>query len=275
MLQIFLLGSGMLDLYSKKITDISLDSLKNLAGLTSFPICVCGGWAVYFTINDLFKEQKNRDYIGSQDIDIGFYLAPMMTKTELENTDLFKTLDILESNGFKPEGFRYKKEIEYTQQVIKDEKLKNKEFVLYIDILVNSYPPSLYDIYPNCFFEVPLIEQVYSSIKYQVKISSVSDNLFIPTREIIAAMKVQSLPSRGDAFHKKVKDLCDLYSLLWFSKKTVKENIEDMLNFIDVNSIKRLKNSINKNIVSECEGYLGEPKGSLNTVLNDLYKYNL
>jgi hypothetical protein len=197
----------------------------------------------------------------------------MMTKTELESTSLFKMLNILESNGFKPEGFRYKKEIEYTQQVIKDEKQKNKEFVLYIDILVNSYPPSLYDIHPNCFFEVPLIEQVYSSIKYQVKISSVSDNLFIPTREIITAMKIQSLPSRGGAFHKKVKDLCDLYSLLWFSKKSVRENIDDVLNFIGVNSIKRLKYGINKDIISACEGYLEEPKGSLNTVLNDLYKY--
>ena len=198
-----------------------------------------------------------------------------MTKTELESTNLFKMLNILESNGFKPEGFRYKKDIEYTQQVTKDEKLKNKDFVLYVDILVNSYPPSLYDIHPNCFFEVPLIEQAYCNNKYQVKISSITNNLFIPTREILAAMKIQSLPSRGDAQHKKIKDLCDLYSLLWFSKKTVKENIEDMLNFIDVNSIKRLRNSINKKIVSTCERYLGEPKGSLNTVLNELYKYNL
>lgn len=262
-------------MYDKTITNISLDTLKILADLTKFPICVCGGWAVYFTINDRFKEQKNRDYIGSMDIDIGFYLASMMTKTELENTDLFKTLDILESNGFKPEGFRYRKDIAYSQIGIKDEKDKNKTFALYVDILVNSYPPSLYDIHPNCFFEVPLIEQVYCNKKYQVKISSITDNLFIPTREIIAAMKIQSLPSRGDAHHKKIKDLCDLYSLLWFSKKTVKENIDDMLNFINISSIKRLKNSINKKIVSECEGYLGEPKGSLNTVLNDLYKYNL
>jgi len=263
----------MLDLYNKKITNISLDSLKALADLTSFPICVCGGWAVYFTINELFKEQKNRDYIGSQDIDIGFYLAPMMTKTELESTILFKMLNILKSNGFKPEGFRYKKEIKYSQLDIKDEKQKSKDFVLYVDVLVNSYPPSLYNIYPNCFFEVPLIEQVYSNNKYQVKISSISNKLFVPTREIITAMKIQSLPSRGNSNHKKIKDLCDLYSLLWFSKKSVHENIDDVLNFVDVNSIKRLKDSINKDIILASEGYLEEPKGSLNTVLNDLYKY--
>ena len=197
-----------------------------------------------------------------------------MTKSELESTNLFKVLKILESNGFKPEVFRYRKDITYVELGIKkDDTDKNKTFSLYVDILVNSYTPSLNDIYPNCFFEVPLIEQVYSNAKYQVKLSSLSDALFIPTREIIAAMKIQSLSSRGDAHHKKVKDLCDIYGLLWYSKKSVNEIIDNVLNFIDVNSIDRLRDSINKNLILECEGYLGESKGSLNTVLNDLYKH--
>ncbi|MBS3802584.1 MAG: hypothetical protein KGY65_07535 [Candidatus Thermoplasmatota archaeon] len=37
-----------------------------------------GGWAVYFTINEIFKQKKKRDYIGSQGINIGFSLFPMM-----------------------------------------------------------------------------------------------------------------------------------------------------------------------------------------------------
>jgi hypothetical protein len=260
-----------MNLYDERFTNISLDTLKTIADLTNFPICICGGWAVYFTINDIFKEQKNRDYIGSQDIDIGFSLKPMMTKSELESTNLFKTLTILESNGFKPDGFRYRKDIAYAKLGTKDDTDKNKVYVLYVDILVNSYPPSLYDIYPNCFFEVPLIEQVYNNIECQVNISSISDNLFIPTREILIAMKIQSLPSRGDAHHKKIKDLCDLYGLLWFSKKSVDETIEDVLHFMNVHSIERLRDTVNKDLMSECEGYLGEPNGSLSTVLNIIY----
>jgi hypothetical protein len=197
----------------------------------------------------------------------------MMTKSELESTNLFKVLKILESNGFKSEGFRYRKDIAYTELVIKDDSDMNETFALYVDILVNSYPPSLYDIYPNCFFEVPLIEQVYSNVKYQVKLSALSDDLFIPARGIIAAMKIQSLSSRGDAHHKKVKDLCDIYGLLWFSNKSVNKIIDNVLNFIDVNSIERLKDSVDKDLMSECERYLGEPKGSLNTLLNDLYNH--
>ena len=211
MLQISWLGSGILNLYDERITKLSLDNLITISDLTNFPICVCGGWAVYYTINDIFKEKKNREYIGSQDIDIGFSLKPMMTKTEFKSTNLFKTLKILESNGFEPEGFRYRKDVAYGKLGIEDDMEKNETFALYVDILVNSYPPSLNDLYPNCFFEVPLIEQVYNNTKHQVKMSSISDNLFIPTREIIIAMKIHSLPSRGNVRHKMVKDICHLY----------------------------------------------------------------
>jgi hypothetical protein len=248
-----------------------LDNLKIIADLIDFPICVCGGWAVYYTINDIFKERKNRDYIGSQDIDIGFSLKPMMTKSELESTNLLKTLKILKSNGFKQEGFRYRKDIAYDVPGDIDDKEKNETFSLYVDILVNTYPPSLNDIYPNCFFEVPLLEQVHNNTEYQVKISSISDDLFIPTREIIAAMKIHSITTRGEAHHKKVKDLCDIYGLLWYSEKSITEIIDAVLNFINLNSIERLRDTIDKTLMSECESYLGESKGSLNTVLNDLY----
>lgn len=218
------------------------------------------------------KNKKNRNYIGSQDIDIGFFLKPMMTKSELESTNLFKTLKILEANGFKPEGFRYRKDVAYAEIGVKDKIEKDKEFVLYVDILVNSYPPSLNDIYPNCFFEVPLIEQVYNDSKNQIKISSISNNLFIPIREIIIAMKIHSLPTRG-VRHKMVKDLCDLYGLLWYSQKSLKETIEDIDKYLENNSIKSLKNKIDTTLMKECEGILGEPKGSMNTVLNELYNH--
>ena len=195
----------------------------------------------------------------------------MMTKSELESTNLFKTLKILESNGYRPEGFRYRKDVAYAELGIEDDMEKNETFTLFVDILVNSYPPSLNDLYPNCFFEVPLIEQVYNNTKYQVKISSISDNLFIPTREIIIAMKIHSLPTRGNIRNKMVKDLCDLYGLLWYSPKSLKEITKELPKFLEGNSLEQLKNTIDSALMKECEAILGEPKGSMNTVLNDLY----
>jgi len=197
----------------------------------------------------------------------------MMTKSELESTNLFKTLKILESDGYRPEGFRYRKDVAYAELGIEDDMEKNETFALYVDILVNSYPPSLNDLYPNCFFEVPLIEQVYNNTKYQVKMSSISDNLFIPTREIIIAMKIHSLFTRGNIRHKMVKDLCDLYGLLWYSPKSLKEITKELPKFLEGNSLEQLKNTIDSALMKECEAILGEPKGSMNTVFNDLYNH--
>ena len=259
-------------LYDERITKLSLDNLITLSNLIDFPICVCGGWAVYYTVNDVFKGKKNREYIGSQDIDIGFSLKPMMTKSELESTNLFKIMRILESNGYRPEGFRYRKDVVYAKLDIEDHMEEDGTFALYVDVLVNSYPPSLNDLYPNCFFEVPLIEQVYNDTQYQVKMSSISDNLFIPTREIIIAMKIHSLPTRGIR-HKMVKDLCDLYGLLWYSPKSLEEIAKESAKFLEGNSLEKLKNKIDSALMKECEVILGEPKGSMNTVLNDLYNH--
>ena len=123
------------------------------------------------------------------------------------------------------------------------------------------------------FFEVPLIEQVYNNTKYQVKMSSISDNLFIPTREIIIAMNIHSLPSRGNVRHKMFKDLCDLYGLLWCSPKSLKEITKELPKFLEGNSLEQLKNKIDSSLMKECEVILGESKGSMNTVLNDLYNH--
>jgi len=180
----------------------------------------------------------------------------MMTKSELESTNLFKTLKILESDGYRPEGFRYRKDVAYAELGIEDDMEKNETFALYVDILVNSYPPSLNDLYPNCFFEVPLIEQVYNNTKYQVKMSSISDNLFIPTREIIIAMKIHSLSTRGNIRHKMVKDLCDLYGLLWYSPKSLKEITKELPKFLEGNSLEQLKNTIDSALMKECEAIL-------------------
>jgi hypothetical protein len=58
----------------------------------------------------------------------------------------------MESNGYKPKRFRYRKDVSYTKLNIKDNMEKNETFALYVDVLINSHPPRLNDLYPNCFF---------------------------------------------------------------------------------------------------------------------------
>lgn len=269
MLQIDLSGSGILTLYDEKITDASFKNLNQILKLVDFNICICGGWAVYFTVNKYFQKIKNRNYIGSQDIDIGFSLKPMMGKTELVSTDLFKMIKILEENGYKPSMFGYKKDISFNDTKTKKEDRTEDNFTLYVDILVNSYPQSYQDISPQSFFEVPLIEKVYKNRHFQVKLPEISEYLIIPTREIMGAMKIISIPSRGK-HHKIVKDLCDLYSLIWFADESPEEIVNDIQSLLLPNSTNRFRESINKDIMRECEEHLGESKGSMNTVISQI-----
>lgn len=236
--------------------------------MVDFEICVCGGWAVYFIVNEYFKEQKDTNYIGSQDIDIGFFLKPMMGKKELESTNLFKMLDILGKNEFEPSIFGYKKEIPFeNSDLLKDEE---KLFTLYVDIIVNSYPQSYQDIHKNSFFEVPLIENIYNDKKYQVKIPRISKYLFIPTREMMIAMKILSLPLR-EKHHKKVKDLCDLYTLIWSASKSPDKIIDEIIELLELSSFKQLKEKLNNDLMKECENYLSEPEGSIYTVISQFF----
>ena len=259
----------MLILYDEKITDVSFQTIKEIIDHINFNICLCGGWEVYLTVNDHFKKQKDMNYIGSQDIDIGFSLKPMMGKTALESTNLFKMIKLLEHRGYTPSMFGYKKNIPFNHIGISRNEGEEKNFTLYIDILVNSYPQSYQDIHPQSFFEVPLIEKVYADKKYQVKLSQISNYLFMPTRDLLGAMKIKSLPSRGKQ-HKMVKDLCDLYSLIWFADEPPDEIISKITSILVPTSIKRLKKSINKNMMSKCEQYLSEPQGSIETVISKI-----
>lgn len=256
-----------MSLYDEKVTTLSLKTLRTIADMIDVPLCLCGGWAVYFTVNEFFKQKKNREYIGSQDIDLGFSLPSMMTKKQLEDTTLFKTLEALESLGFESEGFRYKKQIQINAKKEDTDTIADDVFVLYVDVLVNSYPPSLYDLHPNFFIQVPLIEKAYQKKKNQVQLSMISERLFMPSRPILTAMKIQSFPNRGISHHKKIKDLCDIYSLLWFSDSSIHENMNNVCSVIHSSSLKKVKEEIDTGLISECEQYLGEPRGSIATTL--------
>jgi len=233
-------------------------------------ICLLGGWAVYYTVNDYFSNKKKRPYLGSRDIDFGIYLKPMMGKSELISTTLFKVLTILESEGFQAEGIRYRKDITYKSKDLNDEKIKEESFPLYIDIIVNSYPLSYSDIIHQYFFEESLVEIIYSNRQNQVDIPKISNLIFMPIPEILIACKIRAIPGR-DTQHKRVKDICDLYSLLFYTAKSFDKTVNELKKYIQSDAVIHLKNTINKEMMEESERKIGEPSGSINTVIGNLF----
>ncbi len=193
-----------------------------------------------------------------------------MIKSQLASSNLFKIIKILESENFQIDGIRYKKNITYVKNKYKTKKPKKESFPLYVDLIVNSYPSSYTDIVPQYFFEEPLIELIYDTSKYQVNIPSISKNIFMPTPEILSAIKIRCILSRK-IHHKRVKDLCDLYSLLFYTKNTFEKNVNELKKFITSEKVLKLKTVLDKKAIKESETILGEPAGSIDTVLKNLF----
>jgi len=134
-------------LYAKYETDTSFDYLKKIIEILDEPICILGGWAVYLTVNNKFKADLGSDYIGSRDVDLGFHIEPSLNEKDLLLSTMKKALNTLEENGFKPQGFRYYKEIEYgTEKELSKEEAKRKPphdiFTIFVDPIVDFIHPS-------------------------------------------------------------------------------------------------------------------------------------
>ena len=54
------------DLSRKELTAIFKESI-------GIPICLIGGWASYFYVNEKYKRAFGKEYMGSRDIDIFFF----------------------------------------------------------------------------------------------------------------------------------------------------------------------------------------------------------
>jgi len=100
-------------------------------------------------------------------------------------------------------------------------------------------------------------------------VPTLSPHVFIPTCEMLCAMKILSLLSRGE-HHKIVKDLCDLYSLIWFTDTPPEKIQNELSELLEPKAFQRLNKIITTKLMKECEYYLGEPEGSVQTVIHQL-----
>lgn len=61
-------------LYQDYKVQISQSQLSRVLPKFGGQVCLLGGWAVYLTVNENFKEARGRNFMGSRDIDLGFHI---------------------------------------------------------------------------------------------------------------------------------------------------------------------------------------------------------
>lgn len=228
-------------MYPEFETKTSYKYLKQVVTALEEPICILGGWAVFLYVNKNFQKAQGRPYLGSRDIDIGFHLDKNATAEQMKNSALAKSLYILENKlKFKSVSFRLLKEIHTeTQEEIGEGQIIPPHYIfpMYIDVLVDNIPKNFKEIFHFQPADEPLLRFVFEYEKYREELKGFNKILWLPKPELLLATKLNALVLR-DKEHKRIKDLCDIFALLWYTKDKPQELKEKMLRFLEIEDIK-------------------------------------
>lgn len=197
-------------MYKEFETETSYRYLKEVIENLDEPACIVGGWAVFFHVNHRFEKEKARPYLGSRDIDLGFNIQ--------DKSSISSAIESLKKLNFRPLSFRFFKEIHIEKQKeIKSEETvpSHQIFPMYVDLIVDTIPKGFKQVFGFNPIDEPLLKQVFEKKGYTF-VREFGRKLLLPDVNYMVAMKISSIPQR-DKEHKKVKDICDLFALCWYS----------------------------------------------------------
>jgi len=249
--------------YAPGVTEYSERELRTVFQAAEPPVALLGGWAVHLHVIDRFAEEHGRGYIGSRDIDVGVHVDPDWSSSAIQNESVGRILQRIETKlDYDRSRFGFLKQVDReTGEVLTEEEAANRAmhrlFSLYVDVI-----PDTTDL--NAFEETfgfrppaePLLRHAFDgrSTPLGDHVSwSIPESTVLVDAELLAAMKVRSLPDR-DKSHKQVKDAADLFALLWYAG-----NYRDM-----VASVEELTTSSDRAELSEAvHGALYDQASSL------------
>jgi hypothetical protein len=219
---------------SRKYLDVITETLDE-------PIVMLGGWAVYLSVNERYRNMTGRDYIGSRDIDLGFHLEDGSASQTL--MDVINSLE--EKLNFSPLSFRFFKEVHRETGVELDPETARKTpsydiFPMYVDLIVDNIPESFREIYGYDPVDEPLLKILFINEEERKEINFLGKVLWLPSSNVLLATKLKSYPSR-DKDHKRIKDMCDIISLLLFTDDWRSSRI---LNYIGKEGYQRFLDSL-------------------------------
>jgi hypothetical protein len=219
-------------LYQPYETEISESYLSKVFGKVGGQICLLGGWAVYLNVNKNFSSANGKNYVGSKDIDLGFHVDKTWSDSMFKESEFARAAKALEEFGFEPLGFRY---VQYfhteTRKQLEGKEVKmtpmHMMFALYIDLIVDNIHPRAKNILGFDPIDEPMLSLVFKEKKFKATNVYGADAM-LPHPEVLLATKLNSVVNR-DREHKRIKDIADIYALLWYSAVKIKEIKERLL----------------------------------------------
>lgn len=256
--------------YTDDITAFSENELERLLGLVAPPVCLLGGWAVHLHVTDVFETEYGRSYIGSRDIDIGIFVDPDWTATEIEQQSVADTMKRIESQmGYERGRFGFYQEFQRSSRkpLSEDEAAAYPQHEIFrVDIDVIPSTDSL-DPFQEVFGfrppAEPLLQPVFEDGHAEYLDDyvdwDVPSGVAIVPRPILAAMKIKSHPDR-DKGHKQIKDLADLHALLWYGSD-YQQLKSAVLEYLVGSDIERFRESMSEDAFQRASALLDVDAG--------------
>ena len=256
--------------YQPNETKTPQKQLQDILNQLDDPLCLLGGWAVYYIVNQNFQKATGRDYIGSRDIDIGFHINKDWNKKQLEKSKFISTLKTLENMGFQSVSFRLFKDfnLDNGQELTPEESAKlplYQIFQLYIDPVVDSIHPEIKNLSGFVPIDEPLLSLVFQKKMYTVA-AFFGKSIMLPKPHVLLAMKLNSAPRR-DKEHKLIKDIADIYALLWHSDVPLPELKSQLYSVCSKEKTSKTIRSFTKQDIAQVSSLLGIAPEELSRVL--------
>ncbi|MCK5772831.1 MAG: hypothetical protein KAH57_03510 [Thermoplasmata archaeon] len=256
-------------MYDEIEVEISRRYLDRVTEVLDEPIAMLGGWAVYLIVNDGYKGLTGRDYIGSRDIDLGFHIDENSESKTLN--DVIKTLS--EELGFSPLSFRLFKEIHRETGMELDKETARRTpsyniFPMYVDLIVDHIPDDFRERFGFNPVDEPLLGELFRKESERTNVEFLGKLFWLPSPKVLLAMKVKSYPSR-DKEHKRIKDMCDISSLLLFTEGWGKASVIDL---VGQDVFQKFQDTINEENLLETSRILDIDPGLIRSALDKFIK---
>jgi hypothetical protein len=260
-------------LYQSNETKTSQKQLQVIFNQLPSGVCLIGGWAVYYVVNSNFTKITGRNYIGSRDIDIGFHINMEWNKDQLEKSEFIHAISALENIGFRSVGFRLFKDfnLDTGVELSPEESAKLslfQIFQLYIDPVVDNIHLEMRNVLGFIPIDEPLLSLVFQE-NMHTNVTLFGKPIMLPKPHVLLAMKLNSAPRR-DKEHKLVKDIADIYALLWHSDIALSELKRQLFSIYPKEKATHAIQNFTKQDLTNVSAVLGITPQELSRVLTEL-----
>jgi len=260
-------------LYEPNEIQISERYLEKVFKLIKGNICLLGGWATYHIVNKNFEKTTGRKYIGSRDIDIGFHVDKNWSEEQLEKSEFCVAIKQIENMGFRSVSFRLIKDfnLETGRELTPTESSKLPQyqiFNLFVDPVVDYIHPKIRPVLGFVPIDEPLLSLVFTK-RLCTTASLFGTNILLPKTHVLLAMKLNSVISR-DQEHKKIKDIADIYALLWHSDTKITQLKNQLLSIYPEEKTRKTTRDFTKEEIDRVSTAIGVGTREIMRVLAEL-----